>query len=148
MRRKNIVYINLFYRTYINISQSKLSLGNATMGNGRLQSEGVILLNYDFKEFNAVTVFRKEGGRQHNPWEISQKIVGKIQEKQDEPLDFFGHVNKARKQIKKILTTQNKSDLIINCIWQKEKERNQENLPQVSVLEDGLCCVAIFLCRY
>lgn len=71
MRRKNIVYINLFYRTYINISQSKLSLGNATMGNGRLQSEGVILLNYDFKEFNAVTVFRKEGGRQHNPWEIS-----------------------------------------------------------------------------
>lgn len=41
------------------------------MGNGRLQSEGVILLNYDFKEINAVTVFRKEGGRQHNPREIS-----------------------------------------------------------------------------
>lgn len=63
IRSKSIINTNLFHRTYIKISQSRLSLGDASMGNGRLWSEEVIISSYYFKEFRATTVFIKERGR-------------------------------------------------------------------------------------
>lgn len=72
------------------------------------------------------------------PWEISLKILGKIQEKQDDHLDCFGFGsgNKARKQIRDILTS----------LTVRERKKPKKNYLQVYVLEDALCCVVMFLC--
>lgn len=106
---------------------------------------GIISSNYYFKKFNAMTVFRKDKRQLRlNPWEISQKKLGYIQGKQDEHLDFFGcsSENKARKDIREILI-----ELIQQPIGSTSKKKGTRKIYlQFSVLEDGLYCVAMFLC--